>query len=168
MDDPVGWIIIIVLTLLVLSFLLPVLFGPPYVPTLRLNIKAALDLLDLKPGQTMIDLGSGDGRVLIAAAKRGWNAIGIEMSLMLFVISWLRTRRYRRQIRVIWGSYFYTHWPPADAIFSFMIQYQMRKLDERVEQWREGRKVKVASFAFQIPGKTLIDEREGVFLYEYK
>lgn len=168
MDDPVAWIIIIALSLLILSFLLPVLFGPPYVPTLRLNIKAALDLLDLKPGQTLIDLGSGDGRVLIAAAKRGLYAVGIEMSLLLVIVSYIRTRPYRKQVRIIWGNYFYTHWPQADGIFSFMIQYQMRKLDERIERWRADKPVKVASFAFQIPGKEWTDEKDGVFLYEYK
>ncbi|HEU4984185.1 MAG TPA: class I SAM-dependent methyltransferase, partial [Nitrososphaera sp.] len=62
-----------------------VFFGPPYLPTLRRNIDAALDLLDLKPGQTMLDLGSGDGRVLVAAAKRGINVVGIELSPVLAV-----------------------------------------------------------------------------------
>ena len=46
----------------VLGILLPVLFGPPYLPTLAPNLKTALDLLDLKSGQTVLDLGSGDGR----------------------------------------------------------------------------------------------------------
>jgi len=168
MNDPIAWIVIVGLLLIAMSFMLPVLFGPPYVPTLRLNMNTALDLLNLKPGQTLIDLGSGDGRVLIAAAKRGINAVGIEMSLILVVVSYLRTRRYRKQVRIIWGNYFYTRWPQADAIFSFMIQYQMRRLDERIEQWRAGRTVRVASFAFQIPDRELLDEEQGVFLYEYK
>jgi len=151
----------------ILAFALPVLFGPPYVPTLRLNMEAALELLDLKPGQTLLDLGSGDGRILIAAAKRGWNAVGIEVSPFLVIISRIRTWKYRKQIRIIWGNYFLTKWPEADGVFGFIIQYQMRRLDKRIEEWHT-KPVRVASFAFQIPDRTPIDQIAGVYLYEYK
>lgn len=156
--------------LLVLSLMLGfvVFFGPPYVPTLKRNLEAALDLLELKPGQTMLELGSGDGRVLIAAAKRGVNVVGIELSPILFVISWLRTRRYRKQVRIIWGSYFAVSWPPAEAIFTFMIPRQMARLDKRIEQWRGKRPVRLASFGFSIPGKKPVSMRNGVFLYDYR
>jgi len=162
------FLIIVVAAVILLLFVgLGALFGPPYVPTLRLNMQSALDLLDLKPGQTLLDLGSGDGRVLLAAAQRGWNAVGIEVSPILVIISKIRTRKYRKQVRVIWGNYFFTKWPPADGIFSFMIQYQMRKLDERIEQWHT-KPIQFASFAFKIPDKTIVKERGPVYLYEYK
>ncbi len=164
------WLTVAVSTVLVLSFGLPVLFGPPYVPTLRLNINTALDMLDLKPGQTLLDLGSGDGRILLAGAKRGLNVVGIELSLFLVIISWFRTRRYRKQVKIMWGNYFYKNWPPADGIFSFMIQYQMKKLDISIMRWQQWHKrpVRLASFAFQIPDKKVIAERDAVYLYEYK
>lgn len=145
-----------------------VFFGPPYLPTLRRNIDSAFDLLDLKPGQTMLDLGSGDGRVLVAAAKRGINAVGIELSPVLFVLSWLRTRRYRKHVRVIWGNYFTVSWPPADAIFTFMIPRQMAKLDKTIEARRGKQVVRLASFAFAIPGKKPNATKNGVFLYVYQ
>jgi hypothetical protein len=156
--------------LLVVSLLLGfvVFFGPPYVPTLRRNMQAALDLLDLKPGQTMLELGSGDGRVLVAAARRGINVVGIELSPILFGISWLRTRRYRKHVRVVWGNYFMVKWPPAEAIFTFMIPRQMAGLDKRIEQWRGKRPVRLASFGFAIPGKKPVALRNGVFLYDYR
>ena len=169
-DSVLVWLGVAVVLVVVASFGLPVLFGPPYVPTLRLNMKSALDLLDLKPGQTLLDLGSGDGRVLVEGAKRGLNVVGIELSLFLVVASWLRTRKYRKQVKIIWGNYFYTTWPPADGVFSFMIQYQMERLDQAVSRWQQWNKhpVRLASFAFQIPDKKAIEERDAVFLYEYK
>jgi SAM-dependent methyltransferase len=161
------WILLVILAIgLLLGFV--VLFGPPYVPTLRRNMESALELLDLKPGQTVLDLGSGDGRVLIAAAKRGVHAVGIELSPVLFVISWLRTRRYRKHVRIIWGNYFASQWPPADAIFTFMIPRQMATLDARIEDWRGSKPVRLASFAFTIPGKRPKAFQGGVYLYEYK
>lgn len=159
-------LLIIVAVGLLVGFV--VFFGPPYVPTLTRNVDTALDLLDLKPGQTMLELGSGDGRVLVAAAKRGVHVVGVELSPVLCVVSWLRTRRYHKHVRIIWGNYFMTAWPPADAIFTFMIPRQMAKLDKCIERWRGKKPVRLASFAFQIPGKKPTGIRNGVFLYEYK
>lgn len=160
------WVVGIVVAI-VLGVTLPVFFGPPYLPTLTPNMRTAFDLLHMEPGQTILDLGSGDGRILLAAAQRGYTAVGIELSPVLVLISRIRTWRYRKQVKVLWGNYFQRTWPPADAIFGFVIPYQMEKLDKRIELWRTG-PVRMASFAFAIPGKKPLVERNGVYLYEYK
>lgn len=160
------WPLVVVLVVgLLVGFV--VFFGPPYLPTLQRNMDTALDLLDLQPGQTMLELGSGDGRVLVAAAKRGLTVVGVELSPILVLVSRLRTWRYRKQVRIIWGSYFSVTWPPADGIFTFMIPRQMKKLDTHIEKWQTG-PVRLASFAFTIPGKKFATKRNGVFLYTYK
>jgi 16S rRNA A1518/A1519 N6-dimethyltransferase RsmA/KsgA/DIM1 with predicted DNA glycosylase/AP lyase activity len=158
--------IVLVLIGLVLLFGFVLLFGPPYLPTRRQQITTALDLLDLKPGQTLLELGSGDGRVVLAAAKRGWRVIGIELNPLLVLVARLRTWQYRRQVRIIWGDYFRVTWPPAEGIFTFMIQRQMSKLDKRIEAWHQ-KPVNLASLAFHIPGKKPVAKRGGVFLYKY-
>lgn len=116
----------------------------------------------------MLELGSGDGRVMLAAARRGIKVVGIELNPLLVLVSRLRTWRHRKQVRVIWGSYFGVAWPPADGIFTFMVQRQMQRLDTGIEQWRGGKPVRLASVAFYIPGKTPRIKRRGVFLYEYR
>lgn len=152
--------------LLVLLFGFVVFFGPPYVPTRRKQVNTALDMLALHPGQTMLELGSGDGRVMRAAAQRGWNVVGIELNPVLVIISRLLTWKYRKQVRIIWGSYFGVKWPDADGIFTFMLGRQMKTLDSRIVAWR--RPVRLASFAFAVPGRTPSQKKDGVFLYEYK
>lgn len=42
-------------------------------------VSAMLDSMELRPGDVVADLGAGDGRICIAAAKRGHRAIGIEI-----------------------------------------------------------------------------------------
>jgi SAM-dependent methyltransferase len=149
-------------------FGLPVLLGgPPYVPTLTRSMETALDMLDLEAGQTLLDIGSGDGRVLAAAARRGWRAVGIEISPFLVVVARVRCWRYRKQVRVLWGNYFTTKWPPADAVFGFNLQRQMGRLDQLITQWHT-KPVRLASFAFTIPGRKPVGERDGVRIYEYK
>lgn len=153
--------------------------GPPYLPTLKPQVAAALDLLDLQPGQTLIELGCGDGVVLVAAAQRGWHVVGIELNPLLVLVCKLRTWRYRKQVRVVWGNYWNLQaWPPAEGIFGFVLPRLMSKLDTSIMEWLQQRQtasqdkkppaVKLASFAFAIPCKAALKERDGVFLYEYR
>src|SRR5688572_8900079 len=49
-----------------------------WVPTSDSMVKRMLDIAKVGPNDFLMDLGSGDGRTVIAAAKRGARAIGIE------------------------------------------------------------------------------------------
>lgn len=51
----------------------------PYVPTPQKVVERMLDLADVNSGDYVIDLGSGDGRIVIAAAKRGATGHGIDL-----------------------------------------------------------------------------------------
>lgn len=161
---------------IVLCFSLVVFVGPPYLPTLNKQVAVALDMLDLEPGETLLELGCGDGKVLIAAAQRGWNVVGIELNPILVLVCRARTWRYRKQVRVVMANYWNIDtWPPANGIFGFVLPKYMAKLDQLIKLWRTNQKVsgsrpvsaKLASFAFAIPDKKVIQERDGVFLYLY-
>ena len=162
----VFWLIFITICI-VLLFGVVVFVGPPYLPTMRQQIDTALDMLELTEGDTLLELGSGDGRVMLAAAKRGLKVVGIELNPLLVILSWCITYKYRKQVRIVWASYWGAPWPRADAVFTFMLPRYMAKLDRRMEQWRP-EKVRLASFAFTIPNKEPLEERNGVYLYEYK
>lgn len=161
------WISLVLLAV-IFAFGMVVFVGPPYLPTMRKQTEAALDMLGLKPGQTLLELGSGDGRIMLAAAKRGIKVVGIELNPFLVAVSWVVTFKYRSQIRLIWGSYWGAPWPRADAIFTFMLPKYMSRLDSRIHKWRPEVATKLASFAFAVPDKEPIEKREGVYLYEYK
>lgn len=51
----------------------------PYVPTPEKVVERMLDVTDVQPSDYVIDLGSGDGRIVIAAAKRGASGHGIDL-----------------------------------------------------------------------------------------
>ena len=56
----------------------------PFVPTPVVVIDRMLELAEVKPGDVVYDLGSGDGRIVIRAAKKyGVRAVGIEMDQLL-------------------------------------------------------------------------------------
>lgn len=153
--------------LLLVGFGGVLLVGAPYLPTLTSHVEVALDLADLQPGDTMLELGCGDGKVLIAAARRGLNVVGYELNPWMYIICRLRTLRYRRQVTVIWGDFWQRPWPEAQGIFIFLLQRHMRKLDKKVMQYKH-KPVKVVSFAFQMPGHKPVREASNVFLYEYR
>ncbi len=152
---------------LVLLFGFVVLFGAPYLPTRRLEAETALDLLDLKPGQTLYELGCGDGRVLKRAAQRGLNAVGYELNPLLVLTARLNTWRYRKQVKVVWGNFWRADLSQADGIFVFLIDRFMEKLDKKIESEIK-KPVKLVSFAFQIPNKKYSKAQNGLFLYVYK
>jgi hypothetical protein len=158
--------ILLVLAILVLLFGFVVFFGAPYLPTLSPQVDAALKLADLKKGQHLLELGCGDGKVLVAAAKQGLRVTGYELNPVLAGISWLRTRRYKKQVRVVWGNFWLRKLPAADAIFVFLLPRYMNKLDKKVIQ-QSSKPVKLVSFAFLIRGKEVTAEKEGVYLYTY-
>jgi len=156
-----------VFIIVMFCFAFVLLFGAPYVPTLDAQMNAALDLLDLEKGQTMLELGCGDGKVLIAAAARGYKVVGYELNPLLALIAWLRTRRYRGQVKVVWGNFWAQHWPEADGIFVFLLDKFMVKLDMVVTA-QPNRPIRLVSFAFQIPGKEPVVTKDGIFLYVYE
>lgn len=162
------WIALCTLAIVVLiAFSFVILFGAPFLPTLNKQVRPALELLDLKPGQTLLELGSGDGRILKAAAEQGIYCVGYELNPFLVVVSMFRCLRQRKYVTVVWGNYWRKTWPPADGIFTFLLNPYMSKLDKALQNYSH-KPVKLVSFAFEIPGKKPQKQRRGLFLYTYK
>lgn len=160
------WVIWGSAILLIFAYGFVLLFGAPYFPSLKPHIKAALKLLDLKEGQVVYDLGCGDGRFLKAAARQGCKAVGYELNPFMFIYSWVTTRRYGRQVKVRWGNFWKADISKADAIFIFLLDKYMSRLDEKLQA--EGKAgLKLASHTFKIPGKTPAAKKYGVYLYKY-
>jgi len=153
----------IVIFALVLAFGGVLLRGAPYVPTLGTQARTALELLDLRSGQTLLELGSGDGKVLVLAAQAGLNVVGIELNPFLVVISKIRTWRYRKQVKIIWGDFWRSEWPACDGVFVFLLDRFMVKLDNRMQHLGKP----LASFAFKIPNRKPDVEKDGIYLYKY-
>jgi hypothetical protein len=158
--------LVVIVGVLLVCFAGVLLFGAPYLPTLKPQVKTALNLAGLKPGDTLIELGCGDGRVLIAAAKQGYKAVGYELNPLLALVAWVRTRRYRGRVRVVWGDFWRVEWPPAQAIFVFLLPRYMKKLDKKCSRYAH-RPARLISFAFQIPDKKPRRRQKGVFVYDY-
>lgn len=156
---------------LILLFGAVVFRGAPYVPTHRKSIESALDIMQLKEGDVVVDLGSGDGAFLIAAAKRGYYALGYELNPLLCAVAWLRTLHWRDQVNVYLRDFWLTSLPPdTKAVFVFLASPYMQRFKRKIEQETKGRVTPliVVSYGFSIPGLLPKRVAQGLYLYEIK
>src|ERR1700679_4052557 len=78
----------------------------PYYPTPESIVERMLDLVQLKAGEKMFDLGSGDGRIVIMAAQKyRADATGVELDADLVQSSTARIRQFglERTAHIIYG-----------------------------------------------------------------
>lgn len=80
-------IFVIALVALFAGFTLYAIYScAPYVPTLNRLVTNMLDMAEVGGKDTVVDLGSGDGRIVMAAADRGAKAVGYEINPILVLI----------------------------------------------------------------------------------
>jgi len=74
-----------VIALLFILYVLvrPITRGAIYFPTRKESIRTMARMAEVKPGQKLVDIGSGDGRILIAFAKMGLETHGYEINPLL-------------------------------------------------------------------------------------
>lgn len=152
---------------LILKFFVPVINGAPYLPTAKEKIKKMLDLVELKPGQSLIDLGSGDGRILIAAAQRGARAIGYEINPILVLLTKHKIKKLglEKQANIFWKNFWQVNFNQADVITIFGAAGIMAKLEKKfLQELKPG--AKICSYAFSLPHFRLSKKEEGIYLYQ--
>ena len=165
--DYIFWAVWSLAVLLILTYGFVIPFGAPFLPTMKKDREAALDLLDLKPGQLFIDLGSGDGSLLVLAAQRGLRVEGYEINPFLWLYSWGRTRRYGRKVKVRLKSFWRADLSEVDGVFVFLITKHMERLSKLINKRSSRKPLKVVSHAFEIPGRKPSQKVGALFLYIY-
>ncbi|MFH2103995.1 MAG: class I SAM-dependent methyltransferase [Chloroflexota bacterium] len=148
--------------------LIPILAGIPWVPTHAKRIRRALELAELKTGEIFYDLGCGDGRVLLAAARLGARAIGIEISPVHCLIARLRALLAGTwpQVSVRWGNIYRADLTDADVIFWYGYSRYDGRLKAHLErQLRDG--ARIVSINVDLPGwqPECVDKHDLIFLY---
>ena len=142
-------------------------FGAPFVPMDKRRAEEMMRVAGIKSGEKVVDLGSGDGRVLIAAAKAGAKAEGWEINPFLWLWSKWNIQRagVAKDVIVHLGSYWSVNFSDSDVVALFLIHTQMPRMEKKLRQeLRPG--ARVVSFAFQFPEwKAESRSEERVALY---
>ena len=156
--------------LILLWILIPALYGLPPVPTKPERIRKALKLANLQRDETLYDLGAGDGRVLLIAARDfGANAVGIEVGPIQCAWIWLRAAAsgFGNQIQVKWENFYRADLDDADVVFVYVTSTEVRKLAPYLEQqMKQGSRLVSISADFPEWEPSAFDDRDLIFLYE--
>lgn len=125
----------------------------PWVPTTRKLIRKMLTLAELKPDETLYDLGSGDGRILLMAATEfKAKAVGIELNPVLVALSNFRIllRGLQNRVRVRWGNIFLRDISDADVVTMYLLQSTNDGMKEKLRtELKPG--ARIVSYTFTFP-----------------
>ncbi len=160
----VGLLLLVVLLMLVIIIMFR---GAPYVPSQKKTVEQMTALADVHLGDRAIDLGSGDGRVVIALAEAGAEAHGYEINPLLV---WLGRREIRRaglgdRAFIHWKDFWSVDFSDFDVVTVFGISHIMGFLRRKCKkELKASARVVANSFPFpRWPHTKKVDE---VYLYE--
>lgn len=119
-------------------------FDVPFVPTPMVVVDEMLKLADVGPKDFVMDLGSGDGRVVIAAAKKfGARAVGVELDQHLIMQSEESVRQagLESRVKIIEQDLFEVDLSPATVITMYLFPGVNQRLRPRLLALRPGTRI---------------------------
>lgn len=166
-------LITLLLVFLILGFALffvGLFFELPYVATQDDKVKTIIKLANIKKGEVVIDLGSGDGRLLYAAAKCGAIAIGYELNPLLIIITIIRAKikGLSKNVIVKKQSLWEADLKTADVVFVYGRKHTMKRFQDFVyKNCKKDARITVNSDkTVSFPSKKSLKSKNGIFLYK--
>ena len=122
-----------------------------WVPTPQVLVERMLDLAKLQKGELHIDLGSGDGRTVITAAKRGATAIGVEFNPKMVELSNLNAKKEGMTGRATFvnGDLFEYDFSKANVLTLFLLPSINMRLRPQILNMRPGTRVVANTFTME-------------------
>lgn len=140
--------------------------GAPFVRSKKDKIQTMIRLADIKPGMRIMDLGSGDGSILIEAARAGAAGTGVEINPFLVPYSQWRIRRagFADTIHILKQDFRAADLSNADVIFVYLLPRALKKLESRFAQdLTPG--TRIISNSFKLPGWRPETVEDNVYRY---
>ncbi|TSC55287.1 MAG: hypothetical protein Greene041679_662 [Parcubacteria group bacterium Greene0416_79] len=140
--------------------------GAFFVPTPRRVVPRVILMLNLRKGEKATDLGSSDGRLVIALAQAGGIAHGFEHNPLLV---WRSRQSIKKEgltetAFVHWRNFWKADLSSFDAVVVYGIPYIMRRLEKKLRaELRPGARVVSCSFPF--PTWKPVVQEKAIYLY---
>jgi SAM-dependent methyltransferase len=112
-----------------------------WVPTPDAVVERMLDMAEVKRGERVVDLGSGDGKIAIAAAKRGARARGIEFNPDMVEVSKRNAKQAGVEVDFQQGDIFKADFTDADVVTLYLLPSLNEKLRPILLNMRPGTRV---------------------------
>jgi precorrin-6B methylase 2 len=123
-----------------------------WVPTSAAMVEKMLDMAKVTPADFVMDLGSGDGRMIIAAARRGARALGVEFNNDLVELSKRAAERagVADKASFVQGDMFAADISKASVLSLFLLPSNLEKLAPKFLDLKPGSRI--VSNTFWITG----------------
>jgi methylase of polypeptide subunit release factors len=161
------WAIIVIALILIFFLARPMIKGAVFFPTLSENVEQMVELSEMKSGNKVIDLGSGDGRILLAFAKKGIEIHGYEINPLL--VLWSRRVIKKAGLEKIafvhWESFWKTDLSFYNTIIVYGIPYIMEKLKEKIQREAK-RETIIISNVYSFPEWKPVSKNKSLYLYK--
>lgn len=147
-------VFVFVFSIILVSLLTKIHFnGAYFAETSDERLKAIIKLADFKKNDRVLDLGSGDGRIVLAVAKLDIKATGIEVNPLLVAISKLKLSLAdpiaKKNARFIQGNLWEFNTTPYNVVIVYGIPSMMSELKKKlIRELQPGAKVITVLFAF--------------------
>jgi cyclopropane fatty-acyl-phospholipid synthase-like methyltransferase len=129
-------------------------FIAPFVPSPNILVEYMLKLADLKAGEVLFDLGSGDGRTVIMAAKTfGARCVGVELreDLAKKALGTIYEKGLEDRVTIVNGDMFDVNLTSADVIYLYLTTSANEKIKSKLESdLKKG--ARVVSHDYEITG----------------
>jgi precorrin-6B methylase 2 len=122
-----------------------------WVPTPQVLVEKMLDMAKVTPQDFVIDLGSGDGRTVITAGKRGANALGVEYNPDMVALSEFNAKQAKMSERAkfIKADIFEFDFSKANVLTMFLLPSINMKLRPKILDMRPGTRIVTNSFTME-------------------
>jgi cyclopropane fatty-acyl-phospholipid synthase-like methyltransferase len=113
------------------------LFLAPFVATPTPVVRQMLVLANLKPGEVLYDLGSGDGRAVIMAAKDfGAKSVGVELreDLAKRALNSIQELHLEKKIQIVQKDIFNVNLSAANVVFLYLTTSANEKIKSKLEE----------------------------------
>ena len=125
----------------------------PFVPTFQRDVLRMLELAGVNERDMVVDLGAGDGRFLITAARKfNAHAVGYEMSILMYLIAWIRILMTgtRKRVSLKCADFYHADLSRYSVICCFLTPMAMKKLEPKfMRECAPG--TRIISYAFRLP-----------------
>ena len=155
--------------LIFISFLIifPFTLGAPFEPTNKKTLRKMIEFSEVKKGEKVADLGSGNGRIVIEFAKLGAEVHGFEINPFLIWFSKRKIKKLGLQDKAFihWKNFWNQNLSKYDIIIVFQIGFIMKNLEKKLKkELKKGSRI--VSNTWKFPNwKT--EKREGdAYLYK--
>ncbi len=170
---------ITIFTSLLILILLAVIFvfwiiwsdiiGAGFEPTSKRLVRKMLKMAEVNSDDMVYDLGSGDGRIVIEAARIfKSNAVGIEADPIRLIWSRLMIilLGVNRQVKILWGNFFNQDITPATVVTLFLSSKANKRLKQKLQrELQPGTRIVTYYWAFHGWKPVKTDEEDKIYMY---